>query len=151
MRSSNTSFSAGTADSAVTCGRHRTIRVSMALLFQALVLTIMMSGLASASEGCAQDCNRFRVLIEQQRAAGRYDSALEMALELQQLIAGSPDARPWESGDAAREIATLTAILAMPPEARAEVTEADRLEDSVRQHIRNRDFATGVTLAERQL
>jgi hypothetical protein len=93
--------------------------------------------------------------IDELRVEGSYASALARAEELERVLEAraeaGPEAHPWRLNDARRLVATLTRIAGLPPEAQAELAEADRADPVLEEMWARGEYAEGGLQAERQL
>lgn len=89
--------------------------------------------------------------IDTLRAAGEYEEALTAARELLQVVLDDPEARPFETADAERLLATLTRAVALPREERALLARADSLALAAQTLWADGRFAEGAILVSREL
>jgi CHAT domain-containing protein/tetratricopeptide (TPR) repeat protein len=92
-----------------------------------------------------------RARVDSLRALGRYEEALLVARARAASVSGLPDAPPWESGDARRDVATLERIAALPLSDRTALAGADAARARADSLIRAGDEAVALSLLEAQL
>lgn len=86
--------------------------------------------------------------LDSLRAEGRWDEAAEAARARAARWARRPGVPAWRRADAARDAATLRAIAALPPEARAELAVAERALRDGERLTRRDSLAAAETLLE---
>lgn len=91
------------------------------------------------------------VRIVELRGEARFAEAVAPAEEVLRIRQAAQGDDHWETGDAARLLATLRLVAALPPEAQARLAEADCADDEVRRLFAEGDYEATAAVIRRQL
>jgi CHAT domain-containing protein/tetratricopeptide (TPR) repeat protein len=124
-----------------------------------LPVIISLGSVIAAMVLCAGGCHHtasgsfaaFRRHVDSLRASGAYPEALAAVEAFIVESARGARLRPHEWTDLEALRATVAGIVALPPQARADLAAADRLTPIIESHLTQWEFAAGIAAAARQL
>ena len=114
-----------------------------------LLLLLVVCPLAHATDPVAD--LEIHMQIRDHRKLGEFERALELARDLLDSARADSTARDYELVNRGVLVETLEEIVALPPTARSEIQEAERLVDDYRQSMSDARFREGLRIAERLL